>query len=249
MKMFCFTSVRRLGLPGLTADRAKCNPHFCCCSTRQTRTWAQSLRSELTRRRLCIGWNWLQDRRERRRVTTMARESDFNWEDDLMTKWVISLLSLLCGISLSLEQHIYLKQPTNTNKLRSTTNKQTINYIMVRSYQRQESHLAKLAKSHGRDYGKPKPGSESEKRSIAYQVDSEATVLMSISFSYTYFCCSNLNIVLSYRKKWSRSVYTCVRWSLSLELGELVFLYFCICIFEFVYLYLQFLYCVLFRLQ
>ena len=57
----------------------------------------------------------------------MARESDFNWEDDLMTKWVISLLSLLCGISLSLEQHIYLKQPTNTNKLRSTTNKQTNN--------------------------------------------------------------------------------------------------------------------------
>ena len=57
---------------------------------------------------------------------------------------------------------------------------------MVRSYQRQESHLAKLAKSHGRDYGKPKPGSESEKRSIAYQVDSEATVLMSISFSYTF---------------------------------------------------------------
>ena len=131
MKMFCFTSVRRLGLPvavaGLTADRAKCNPHFCCCSTRQTRTWVQSLRSELTRRRLCIGWNWLQDRRERRRVTTMARESDFNWEDDLMTKWVISLLSLFCGISLSVEQHIYLKQPTNTNKLRSTTNKQTNN--------------------------------------------------------------------------------------------------------------------------
>ena len=111
----------------------------------------------------------------------MARESDFNWEDDLMTKWVISLLSLLCGISLSVEQHIYLKQ-TNNN-----TNKQTIKDIMVRSYQRQESHLSKLAKSHGRDYGKPKPGSESEKRSIAYQVDSEATVLMSISFSYTFF--------------------------------------------------------------
>ena len=132
MKMFCFTSVRRLGLPvavaGLTADRAKCNPHF-CCSTRQTRAWVQSLRSELTRRRQCIGWNWLQDRRERLIVTTMARESDFNWEDDLMTKWVISLLSLLCGISLSVEQHIYLKQPTNTNKLRSTTNKQTNNQL------------------------------------------------------------------------------------------------------------------------
>ena len=40
-----------------------------------------------------------------------------------------------------------------------------------RSYQRQESHLARLAKSHGANYGKPKPGSESEKRSIAYQVD------------------------------------------------------------------------------
>ena len=40
-----------------------------------------------------------------------------------------------------------------------------------RSYQRQESHLARLAKSHGANYGKPKPGSESEKRSFAYQVD------------------------------------------------------------------------------
>ena len=25
----------------------------------------------------------------------MARESDFNWDDDLMTKWVFSLLSLV----------------------------------------------------------------------------------------------------------------------------------------------------------
>merc|ERR1712050_584058 len=40
---------------------------------------------------------------------------------------------------------------------------------MTWSYQRQESHLARLAVTHGKDYGKPQPGSESEKRSLAYQ--------------------------------------------------------------------------------
>ena len=118
MKMFCFTSVRRLGLPvavaGLTADRAKCNPHFCCCSTRQTRTWVQSLRSELTRRRQCIGWNWSQDRRERQwppwRGSRTSTGTTTSWQSGCFP-W-----SLLCGISFSLAKHI-LTQTNSTNKL------------------------------------------------------------------------------------------------------------------------------------
>jgi len=41
--------------------------------------------------------------------------------------------------------------------------------LMTKSYQRQESHLAKLSLVHGKDYGKPVAGSASEKRSQEYQ--------------------------------------------------------------------------------
>lgn len=70
----------------------------------------------------------------------MARENDFTWEDDLMTK----------------------------------------------SFQRQESHLKRLALSHGKDYGKPKPGSASEKRSLAYK-DNVMKEVSSICFQISMF--------------------------------------------------------------
>ena len=114
---------------------------------------------------------------------------------------------------------------------------------MVRSYQRQESHLAKLAKSHGRDYGKPKPGSESEKRSIAYQVDSEATVLMSISFSYTFLLLLKSEHCFIVQKEVIKEcVHMCqmVAQFGTRSICVFVCLYFCICIFGFVYLYLCF---------
>ncbi|XP_023347289.1 uncharacterized protein LOC111716104 [Eurytemora carolleeae] len=41
--------------------------------------------------------------------------------------------------------------------------------LMTKSFQRQSSHLSKLADQYGPDYGKPVPGSDSERRSLEYQ--------------------------------------------------------------------------------
>ena len=119
----------------------------------------------------------------------MARESDFNWDDDLMTKWVNVWINILQYCMLLWDKYRYrwdkvqwfkcelislvVRHGVKSSMLRANkkyTIKKSDQWSFTRSYQRQESHLAKLARSHGRDYGKPKPGSESEKRSIAYQV-------------------------------------------------------------------------------
>ena len=122
----------------------------------------------------------------------MARESDFNWEDDLMTKWVIfykvivrefwrmffSFSILLIALSIA-KVIVWSHWQCNFLVIRLFDHQIGWSLLPIllsctfvhRSYQRQESHLARLAKSHGANYGKPKPGSESEKRSIAYQVD------------------------------------------------------------------------------
>jgi len=56
--------------------------------------------------------------------------------------------------------------------------------LMTKSYKRQESHLAKLSKIHGKDYGKPISGSDSDKRSKEYQknvIDEVASLCYQIS--------------------------------------------------------------------
>ena len=77
---------RRLGLMRLTADSASCNHDFCCCPRRSV------LENPVTQKqpKEC---DWLPKLRHYNTFGSerlkMARESDFNWEDDLMTKWVI----------------------------------------------------------------------------------------------------------------------------------------------------------------
>ena len=75
----------------LTADSASCNHDFCCCPRRSV------LENPVTQKQPkgCVT-KYKVDLPKLRHYNTfgserlkMARESDFNWEDDLMTKWVI----------------------------------------------------------------------------------------------------------------------------------------------------------------
>ena len=75
----------------LTADSASCNLDFCCCPRRSV------LENPVTQKqpKECVT-KYKVDLPKLRHYNTfgserlkMARESDFNWEDDLMTKWVI----------------------------------------------------------------------------------------------------------------------------------------------------------------
>ena len=75
----------------LTADSASCNHDFCCCPRRSV------LENPVTQKqpKECVT-KYKVDLPKLRHYNTfgserlkMARESDFNWEDDLMTKWVI----------------------------------------------------------------------------------------------------------------------------------------------------------------
>ena len=75
----------------LTADSASCNHDFCCCPRRSV------LENPVTQKQLkeCVT-KYKVNLPKLRHYNTfgserlkMARESDFNWEDDLMTKWVI----------------------------------------------------------------------------------------------------------------------------------------------------------------
>ena len=75
----------------LTADSASCNHDFCCCPRRsvlenpvtqkQPKEYVTKYKVDLPKLR---HYNTFGSERLK-----MARESDFNWEDDLMTKWVI----------------------------------------------------------------------------------------------------------------------------------------------------------------
>ena len=75
----------------LTADSASCNHDFCCCPRRSV------LENPVTQKqpKECVT-KYKVNLPKLRHYNTfgserlkMARESDFNWEDDLMTKWVI----------------------------------------------------------------------------------------------------------------------------------------------------------------
>ena len=111
MKMFYFISVRRLGLPGLTADCAIC-VILTFAFSHSTDTDFSSV--------LEIGANEKEAVSDGIDCKIEERDSDHDGEgvglqlgrrpNDQVG------LSLLCGISLSLEQHIYLKQTNNTNK-------------------------------------------------------------------------------------------------------------------------------------
>ena len=71
----------------------------------------------------------------------MARERDFSWDDDLMTK-------------------SYKRQESHLKRYK-------VNWSLFEL----TAYTYRLSLSHGKDYGKPKPGSDSEKRSLAYKAN------------------------------------------------------------------------------